>query len=62
MEEIVIYKYQLEVILDALRLTANIHNSRNPKTSFDRQVKQAELYAKNALNGEKDKTVKYSQL
>lgn len=63
MEEITIYKFQLETILNALRITANIHDSRNKKkegrTCHDRVVTQAELYAENALNGKKDKEVRY---
>ncbi len=59
MEEITIYKFQLETILEALRLTSNIHESQNGETCFDRQVRQAYKYAQNALAGEKDKTVKY---
>ena len=54
MEEITIYKFQLEKILEALRITSNIHNSIEGKTSFDRQVRQAKEYATNALNNEKD--------
>lgn len=57
MEEVTIYKYQLEAIKDALRLTANMHDSRKGRTCFDRQVKQAEQYAINALNGRSE--VKY---
>lgn len=63
MEEITIYKYQLEAIYDALRITANIHGSRNPmkrgRTCHDRQVKQSEQFAKNALKGEYKKEVPY---
>ena len=59
MEEVIIYKFQLEAIQDALRLTANIHDSRKGETCFDRQVRQAEKYAENALNGEADKRVNY---
>lgn len=59
MEEITIYKFQLEAIAEALRLTANMHDSRKGKTCFDRQVRQAEQYAKNALEGNKDKKVNY---
>lgn len=59
MEEITIYKFQLDNIKEALRITANIHKSRDGKTCFDRQVRQAELYAENALNGEKDLVVDY---
>lgn len=60
MEEITIYKYQLETIKEALRVTANIHNSRKSReTCHDRMVVKAEQYAENALKGEKDKEVKY---
>lgn len=63
MEEIIIYKFQLEDIKDALRITANIHNSRDKKkegrTCHDRMIAQAEQYADNALKGEKDVRVKY---
>lgn len=60
MEEVIIYKFQLEAIKEALRVTANIHDSRNnTRTCHDRMVKQAEMYAENALNGEKDIRVKY---
>jgi len=60
MEEIVIYKYQLEVILEALRITANIHNSRKTlETCHDRQVVQAERFAENALSGKIDEKVPY---
>lgn len=59
MEEITIYKFQLEIIIEALRITSNIHDSSNGKTCHDRQVRQAYKYAKNALDGKKDETVKY---
>ena len=59
MEEITIYKFQLETIIEALRITSNIHNSHEKKTCHDRQITQAYSYAKNALNGEKDNPVKY---
>jgi len=63
MEEIIIYKFQLEAIRDALRVTANIHGSRvkdkDGRTCHDRMVTQAEMYANNALLGEKDKIVPY---
>lgn len=59
MKKIEIYEFQLKVIEDALRLTANIHDSRDGKTAFDRGVRQAEQYAKNALKGDIDKTVSY---
>ena len=58
MEEITIYKFQLEKIKDALRITANIHDSRNKmkknRTCHDRMVTQAEQFALNALSGKKD--------
>lgn len=64
MKKIEIYEYQLKNIKDALRVTANIHGSRNPKkadqTCHDRMVRQAEKYAENALAGEIDKEVPYS--
>ncbi len=61
MEEITIYKYQLEKIKEALRLTKNIYvnNKDGEETCYDRQVKLAALYAENALNNDKDKKVDY---
>lgn len=59
MEEIVIYKFQLEAIIEALRITSNIHNSSKGITCHDRQVRQAKKYAENALEGKKDERVKY---
>ena len=63
MEEITIYKFQLEAIIEALRITANIHGSRikgkDGRTCHDRIVAQAEMYANNALLGQKDKEVPY---
>lgn len=59
MKEIIIYEFQLKNIIDALRITSNIHNSSKGETSHDRQVRQALEQAKNALAGEKDKEVKY---
>jgi hypothetical protein len=63
MEIITIYKFQLEAIKEALRVTANIHDSRNKRkegeTCHDRMVRQAEKYAENALKGEKDIEVRY---
>ena len=63
MEEITIYKFQLEAIKEALRVTANIHDSRNKRkkdeTCHDRMVRQAEKYANNALKGKKDIVVRY---
>lgn len=59
MEEIKIYKFQLETIIEALRITSNIHESSKGVTCHDRQVRQAYEYAKNALNGQIDIQVKY---
>lgn len=59
MEEITIYKFQLETILEALRITKNIHNSQRGETCHDRQVRQAYEFAKNALEGKKDTRVNY---
>lgn len=59
MEEIIIYKFQLETIIEALRITSNIHNSSKGVTCYDRQVRQAYEYAKNVLSNDKDKEVKY---
>jgi len=59
MEKITIYKFQLESIKEALRLVSNTYGCEDKKTCMDRMVVQAEEYAKNALNGEKDKIVRY---
>lgn len=59
MEEITIYKFQLERIIEALRITSNIHNSSKGVTCHDRQVRQAYKFAKNAIEGKKDKEVSY---
>jgi hypothetical protein len=59
MDKITIYKFQLENIIEALRITSNIHQSSKLETSHDRQVRSALQYAKNALNGDKDIEVNY---
>ena len=59
MEEITIYKFQLETIIEALRITSNIHESSKGVTCHDRQVTQALQIAKNALEGKKDVEVRY---
>jgi len=59
MNEIVIYEFQLKVIIEALRLTNNLHESSKGKTCFDRQVRQAYKYAENVLAGKKDEFVQY---
>lgn len=52
MEEIIIYKFQLKAITEALRVTANIRKKgKEGETCHDRMVRQAEQYAKNALTG-----------
>lgn len=57
MEEITIYKFQLEEIQDALRMAYDLHDCGQGKTCFARTVSQARKYAQNALKGEKDKFV-----
>jgi len=57
MEEITIYKFQLESIIEALRITSNIHKCSEGVTCHDRQVRQALKYAKNALNGDRKQYV-----
>jgi len=59
MEEIIIYKFQLENIIEALRITSNIHNCNKLETSHDRQVRSALQYAKNALEGNIKTEVNY---
>tara|TARA_R110000796_G_scaffold146955_3_gene263696 strand:- start:2876 stop:3073 length:198 start_codon:yes stop_codon:yes gene_type:complete len=59
MEEITIYKFQLEAIEDALRITSRLHNSRTGETCFDRQVRQSEQYVKNSLEGNYKTRVNY---
>ncbi len=59
MEEVTLYKFQLENIIDALRITSNIHDSGKLETSHDRQVRSALQYARNALSGNKDVEVNY---
>lgn len=59
MEEITIFKFQLEAIKEALRLTNNIHDCQKGVTCFDRQVRQSYKYAENALQGKKETKVNY---
>lgn len=59
MEKIEIYKFQLETIQDALRLTSRIHDCKKKVSCYDRQVVQAEKYAENALKGKIDERVPY---
>ena len=57
MGKVEVYRFQLEAIAETLRVVANSYKCRDRKTCLDRMVAQAELYAKNALNGEADKRV-----
>lgn len=59
MKEIVIYEFQLKEIVNALRLTSNLHQSSKGDTAFNRQVRQAYQYAENALAEQKDIKVDY---
>jgi len=59
MEEITIYKFQLETIIEALRLSSIALGCDKHETCLDRQVVQARRYADNALKGDKDKEVRY---
>ena len=59
MKEVVIYEYQLNAILEALRVTSCIHNSTKGVTCHDRMVRQAYKFAENALNGEHKTEVSY---
>lgn len=61
MEEITIYRFQLEEIEDALRMTADALKSREGKTCMDRTIRDAEQYAINALNGNKDLRVQHGK-
>jgi hypothetical protein len=59
MEEVTLYKFQLENIIESLRITSNIHKCSKLETSHDRQVRSALQYARNALSGNKDIEVNY---
>jgi hypothetical protein len=61
MKEIVIYEFQLKSILNALTLMADTYECREQRTCLHRMLIQAERFAENALNGEKDKRVVYGQ-
>lgn len=60
MDEVVIYRYQLEEIIEALRITSNIHKCSKKITCHDRVVTRAKSYAENALIGKKDEKVGYA--
>jgi hypothetical protein len=51
MEEITMYKFQLEAIKDALRLTANLNDCRGRVTAYDRSIMQSITFVDNALLG-----------
>lgn len=57
MEEIIIYKYQLEKIIEMIKLTSKMNESSKKITCYDRMVIQSLSYAENALSGDKDKFV-----
>lgn len=59
MKEITIYEFQLDTIIEALRVTSNIHKSQQGITCHDRQVRQALQYAKNAKENLIDVQVNY---
>jgi len=61
MKEITIYEFQLDNIIEALRITSNIHKCSQGITCHDRQVRDALLYAKNAKEGNKDTTVRFGK-
>lgn len=62
MKEIVIYEYQLKAIRDALTLIANTYECREQKSCLHRMLIQAERFAENALNGDKDKHPVYGKI
>ena len=57
MEEVTIYKYQLKAMIEALRLTARIHDCHKKETCHDRMVISAKKYGENAIEGKKDDKV-----
>lgn len=57
MDELKIYKFQLEQIKDTLRIVANLLNSRTKETSLDRDIMVSIGMIDNALNGEIDNSV-----
>tara|TARA_R110002051_G_scaffold120317_2_gene193536 strand:- start:3107 stop:3289 length:183 start_codon:yes stop_codon:yes gene_type:complete len=60
MEEVTIYKFQLIAMIEALRVTSNIHDCHEKKTCHDRMVTRAKKYGENAIEGKKDELVKYA--
>ena len=61
MDVVTIYRFQLEDIAEALRVTANTYHMRKRETCLHRMVSKSEVFAKNALDGNKDKVVEYSE-
>jgi hypothetical protein len=59
MDEVTIYRYQLDAIQDALRLASNIHDSQRGETCFDRCIRQSKQFAENAQAGEYKRRVNY---
>lgn len=57
MKELTIYKFQLEQIIEALRLTSLLNNCQRKTSCYDRQVVRAMLYAKNVMEGKKEKEI-----
>jgi len=59
MEELKIYKFQAESIKEALRIVANVLNSRDRETSLDRSVMVATELIENVIKKTPDKRVKH---
>lgn len=59
MKEVIIYEFQLKEIINALRMTSNIHNCSTKETCYDRVVTKAMKMAQNALDGKKDEHVSH---
>lgn len=51
MKEIVIYEYQLDEIINALRLCGNVLNTQTKTSCLDRVVEKAKKFAQNAKDG-----------
>lgn len=59
MEEIIVHKYILENIQDALRLAANTLESRKRETAMDRQIEYSERLINWVLNGKQGDVPKW---
>ena len=57
MEEMKIYKFQLEQIKETLRIVSNIFDSSKKEACIDRDIMVSIAMVDNALNGEIDKRV-----